>query len=117
MNDRVIHINLSTVILLCITLVVLFLSTKSCGTKPLDLTRQKQQLDSISKVIHHLQSQQHKLDGVIVNHQHSIDSINISIDKTQQNILNIRSYYDNKIKNINSYTSTQLHSFFTERYK
>ena len=117
MNDRVIHINLSTVILLCITLVVLFISTKSCETKPLDLTKQKQQLDSISKVIQQLQSRQHKLDGVLVDHSHSIDSINLVIDKTQQNIINIRSYYDGKIKNINSYTSTQLYSFFTNRYK
>lgn len=117
MNDRVIHINLSTVILLCITLVVSFVYLRSCKHEPLDLTRQKQQLDSISKAIQHLQSQQHKLDGVLVNHSHSIDSINLVIDKTQQNIINIRSYYDGKIKNINSYTSTQLYSFFTNRYK
>jgi hypothetical protein len=117
MNDRVIHINLSTVILLCITLVVLFISTKSCGSKPIDLTKQQTQIDSISGVIKQLQLKQHKLDGTLIYHTRNIDSLNNAIQNTQQQIIDTRSYYDIKIKDINRYTSTQLYSFFTNRYK
>ena len=117
MNDRVIHINLSTVILLCITLVVLFISTKSCDPKSPDLSKQQHTIDSISGVIKQLQLKQHKLDGTLVHHTHNIDSLNRAINITQQQILDTRSYYDNKIKNINRYTFTQLYSFFANRYK
>ena len=117
MNDRVIHINLSTVILLCITLVVLFISTKSCDSKSTDFTKQQTQIDSISGVINQLQLKQHKLDGTLIHHTRNIDSLNHAILNTQQQILDTRSYYDNKIKDINRYTFTQLYSFFANRYK
>jgi K+ transporter len=117
MNDRVIHINLSTVILLCITLVVLFISTKSCDPKSTDFTKQQTQIDSISGVIKQLQLKQHKLDGTLVYHTRNIDSLNHAILNTQQQILDTRLYYDNKIKDINRYTFTQLYSFFANRYK
>jgi len=117
MNNRVIHINLSTVVLLCITLVVLFILTKSCDPKLLDLSKQQTEIDSISEVIKQLQSTQQKIDGTLVYHTRNIDSLNGAILTTQQQIIDTRSYYDSKIKDINRYNSSQLYYFFTNRYK
>ena len=49
--------------------------------------------------------------------QLEIDILNKQIDSTSNEIIKVKKYYGKKIKDITTYTPTQLDKFFTERYQ
>ena len=80
-------------------------------------TQQKQKIDSLNSVIIKLEDKQIELNRSIFDQQLEINILNHSIDSTNKEIVKVRKYYAKKIKDITTYTPTQLDNFFTERYQ
>jgi peptidoglycan hydrolase CwlO-like protein len=77
----------------------------------------KRSIESLNNVILELQSNQIVLDDKIINSGEKIDSLSQEIVNTKIIILNTKNYYDKKIRDIRTYTPTQLDKFFADRYK
>ena len=90
---------------------------KSCKTDTINTYPQPPIIDSLSRVISDLQRHQQYLDGLIVVQETQLDKLSKQIDSTSSQLQETRKQYDAKIKNIYSYTDTQLERFFTARYK
>tara|TARA_R110000796_G_scaffold150208_2_gene266993 strand:- start:156 stop:512 length:357 start_codon:yes stop_codon:yes gene_type:complete len=108
------HVLISVVSL---TLLLYFLFVKITPTTTGDYTEQKQKIDSLKNVITGLEDKQIELDRSIVYQQNEIVILNKQIDSTNIEILNVRRYYAKKIKDITTYTPTQLDDFFSKRYQ
>ena len=80
-------------------------------------SQQKQKIDSLNSVIIKLEDKQIELNRSIFDQQLEINILNHSIDSTNKEIVKVRKYYAKKIKDITTYTPTQLDNFFTERYQ
>lgn len=119
MKDRVIQVPLYDVILTCITLLMIFFTFRSCEPTPQNTkyVDQKRSIDSLNNVILELQTIQIVLDDKIINSGNKIDSLSQEIINTKIIILNTKNYYDKKIRDIRTYTPTQLDKFFADRYK
>ena len=116
------YINISlpvpTAIMIIIAAVLLWVYTlKSCETDVVNTYPQTQAIDSLSRVISDLQRHQQYLDGLIIIQETQLDKLSKQIDSTTSQLQETRKQYDAKIKNIYSYTDTQLERFFTARYK
>lgn len=108
------HVLISVVSL---TLLLYFIFVKVTPTQVGDYTKQKQKIDSLNVVITGLESKQIELNRSIFSQQLEIDILNREIDSTNKEIVKVRKYYAKKIKDITTYTPTQLDNFFTERYQ
>ena len=80
-------------------------------------TEQEQKIDSLNNVISGLKGKQLELNESIAYQQNEIVFLNKQIDSTNTEIVKVKEYYGKKIKNITTYTPTQLDKFFTERYQ
>jgi peptidoglycan hydrolase CwlO-like protein len=100
-----------------LTLLLYFVFIKITPTQVGDYTQQKQRIDSLNNVITGLESNQVKLNQSIFVQQLEIDILNKQIDSTSNEIIKVRKYYAKKIKDITTYTPTQLDNFFSERYQ
>jgi peptidoglycan hydrolase CwlO-like protein len=108
------HVLISVVSL---TLLLYFIFVKVTPTQVGDYTKQKQKIDSLNVVITGLENKQIELNRSIFSQQLEIDILNREIDSTNKEIVKVRKYYAKKIKDITTYTPTQLDNFFTERYQ
>ena len=79
--------------------------------------KQKQEIDSLSKMIAGLEKDQLKLDSLIVTYKDSLTVMDHQIDSTKNEIKQIQNYYGKKIKNLSGATHTELTDFFSDRYK
>jgi len=108
-------------ILICVTVFILLLyftiTTIISPVKVGDYTKQKQKIDSLNIVILGLEDKQLELNRSIVYQQNEIIVLNKQIDSTNIEIVKVKEHYGKKIKNITTYTPTQLDKFFTERYQ
>jgi len=100
-----------------LTLLLYFIFVKVTPTQIGDYTKQKQKIDSLNVVITGLENKQIELNRSIFSQQLEIDILNREIDSTNKEIVKVRKYYAKKIKDITTYTPTQLDNFFTERYQ
>lgn len=66
-------------------------------------------LDSLAKL--HVIS-----DSALVKYRDQIDTKNVEIAASKQQIANIKRYYETKIRSITAMSTTELDSFFTARY-
>jgi uncharacterized coiled-coil protein SlyX len=82
-----------------------------------DYTEQEQKIDSLNNVILGLEDKQLELNRSIAYQQNEIVVLNKQIDSTNIEIVKVKEHYGKKIKNITTYTPTQLDNFFTERYQ
>ena len=78
---------------------------------------EKRQIDSLTTEINTLKKLQITQDSIINKHRDSIIALDIVIEAKNQKIIDLRKYYNDKIKNAGNYTPTELNSFFTDRYK
>jgi peptidoglycan hydrolase CwlO-like protein len=78
--------------------------------------KQKQEIDSLSKCISALDIEHRKQDSLIALYQNQVKELEFKVDSTKNKITEIKKYYGKKIKDIGSYTSDELDSFFAERY-
>ena len=106
------HLVMGAIILLL--LIFLFLRPETVDLSKYD--KQKQEIDSLNRTLIDLQKKQVELDNSILQHQVKIDSLNNEINTTNQEIIDIRVRYDKKLKDISTYTPSQLNDFFSERY-
>jgi len=106
------HLIMGAIILLL--LIFMFLRPETVDLSKYD--GQKQEIDSLNRTLIELQKKQVELDNSILQHQFKIDSLNNEINTTNQEITDIRVRYDKKLKDITTYTPSQLNDFFSERY-
>tara|TARA_R110000796_G_scaffold4584_1_gene17681 strand:+ start:21 stop:380 length:360 start_codon:yes stop_codon:yes gene_type:complete len=108
-------------VLICATVFILLLYftivTVVSPVKVGDYTEPKQKIDSLNNVITKLEGTQLELNRSIVYQQNEIVILNKQIDSTNIEIVKVKEHYGKKIKNITTYTPTQLDNFFTERYQ
>jgi peptidoglycan hydrolase CwlO-like protein len=77
----------------------------------------KEKIDSLNIELQNLKAQQIILDKKIESYNIFIELSNKRIDSLKNDLSKTKKYYGDKIKNIPNYTSPQLESFFTNRYK
>jgi len=116
-KDKTIRLNVSHLIMGAIILLLLWLLLKPANVNLSKYDKQKQQIDSLSRVISELQKEQIVLDKSIEKHQNIIDSLDNEINNTNKEIADVREYYGKKIRDILNYTPQQLDDFFSKRYK
>lgn len=80
-------------------------------------TTEKHKIDSLTAKINILKDLQVTQDSIISKHHDSIVALDIVIRAKNQKIIDIRKYYNDKIKDAGNYTPTELDSFFTNRYQ
>ena len=117
MKNKTIKFNVSHLIMgaiILLLLIFLFLRPETVNLSKYD--KQKQEIDSLNRTLIDLQKKQVELDNSISQHQIKIDSLNNEINITSQEITDIRVRYDKKLKDITTYTPSQLNDFFSERY-
>jgi uncharacterized coiled-coil DUF342 family protein len=100
--------------IILLLLLVVFLRPETINLSKYD--KQKQEIDSLNHTLIDLQKKQVELYNSILQHQFKIDSLNNEINTTNQEITDIRVRYDKKLKDITTYTPSQLNDFFSERY-
>jgi hypothetical protein len=76
----------------------------------------KAQLDSLQKVTVALQKQQKSYDSTISLEEEKIKELDYQIDHVKEKTIIIKEYYHEQSKAADSYTPTQLDSFFAKRY-
>ena len=78
---------------------------------------QKQQLDSLNIVIKQLHEDNLKLEDKISEFDNEIEQVDQSIGKIKNQKMIVKEIYHEKISNIDKLTSSEVDSFFTNRYK
>ena len=101
--------------IILLLLFFVFLKPKQYDWSKVDKNQRK--VDSLLYVIKNLQNEQTVLNNSITYHQSKIDLLDSKIANTNQDIIDIRKYYDKQIQDINRFTPSQLNEFFTKRYK
>jgi len=76
----------------------------------------KNKLDSLQKVTVTLQKQQKSYDSMISSEEQKIKELDYQIDNIKEKTTVIKEYYHEQSKAADSYTPTQLDSFFSKRY-
>jgi vacuolar-type H+-ATPase subunit I/STV1 len=97
-------------------IIVLYFSIQLLTTKREISSDFKAQLDSLQKVTVALQKQQKSYDSTISVEQEKIKELDYQIDHVKEKTTIIKEYYHEQSKAADSYTPTQLDSFFSKRY-
>lgn len=104
-----------------LVIIIVILIVSLCISIDLDqsdkYSKEKSQIDSLSKVISNLEKDQLKYDSLIIGYQHNLVVADQQIDSTKNKIKEIQNYYGKKIKDISLATPVELDDFFTNRYK
>jgi len=101
---------------IAVVIVILYLSIQLLTTKREISSDFKAQLDSLQKVTVALQKQQKSYDSVIYSEEEKIKELDYQIDNVKEKTTIIKEYYHEQSKAADSYTPTQLDSFFSKRY-
>lgn len=76
----------------------------------------KATIDSLTNVNKQLIEHQKQTDSIIIVYENKIKQVDNEIDHIREKTTIIREYYHEQIQSANSYTSTQVDSFFRQRY-
>jgi septal ring factor EnvC (AmiA/AmiB activator) len=118
-KDKIFKIKLSRLIiggilLLCLILLTYFRPT----TPPVNkYSKEKKEIERLKNNIFLLKEGQKILNKNIDQQNHIVDSLNIEIKHTEQELQTTRTYYGNKIKDLTSASNTELEQFFSDRYR
>lgn len=107
---------LNLVIILVAIIIASIFVIKIKPNTEIEVTDNKRQIDSLTKIISSIETQQTKLDSVLTKYQDTVLTLNSKLDSTKLKITKIHIYYGNKIKNASNYNVTELDSFFADRY-
>jgi peptidoglycan hydrolase CwlO-like protein len=77
----------------------------------------QQKIDSLNIELSHIRTKQTILDSQIKSYKDNIDISNQKIDSLSKELTSTQKYYGKKIKDITSYSHSELSDFFTNRYK
>jgi septal ring factor EnvC (AmiA/AmiB activator) len=119
MKDKTFQLKLSHLIIGGILLLLIIFLFK-CDPKPTPLNnfdKQKKEIDSLQNETNKLKDLNHMLGNEIYLQNKVVDSLNQEIKTTEKELIQTRTYYGNKIKDLNSSSPSELNEFFTERYK
>ena len=119
MENKTIKLKLSHLIIGGILLLLIIFLLK-CNVNPPKINtydKEKRKIDSLQVEISKLKKSQLELNKDIDKQILITDSLNKEIKITEKELTQTRTYYANKIKNINSSSPSELNEFFTERYK
>lgn len=109
-------LNLTLLIIIALLIgVIVFRSNNDSGADK--YASQKQEIDSLSKLITKLETDQLKYDKLISSYKDSLATIDHEIDSTKIEIKQIQQQYGKKIKDLHNATHNELSSFFADRYK
>lgn len=106
-----------TLLIVIVVLAVYAFFFKGNTNQPDKYDKQKRDIDSLTLIIGGLERNQRGQDLVIKSCRDSISVLDHQLDSTKQKIIDIRKYYNGKIKVISNYTPAELNSFFSDRYK
>lgn len=109
-----VEVTLSVIIVALLVYVFAFTGQKAGEDR---YAKQKYEIDSLKSKITILAKRQAIQDNIINIKQDSLKILDKQIKLKDKEITKIRIYYGNKIKSINTLTSDELNSFFSERYK
>ena len=101
---------------IAVVIVLLYFSIQLLTTNKEISSNFKAQLDSLQKVTVTLQKQQKSYDSTILIEQEKIKELDYQIDNVKEKTTIIKEYYHEQSKAADSYTPTQLDSFFAKRY-
>ena len=73
-------------------------------------------IDSLNVRIGELEGRQKISDSLVAKYKQDIAILDHKMDSTKIRVIQIRKYYENRIKDVSRYTPTELDSFFTNRY-
>jgi peptidoglycan hydrolase CwlO-like protein len=77
----------------------------------------KHKIDSLNIELTHIRNKQTILGSQIKRYRDSINISNQRIDSLSEELTSTQKYYGKKIKDITSYSHSELSDFFTNRYK
>ena len=101
---------------IAIVIIILYFAIQLLTTKREISSDFKAQLDSLQKVTVALQKQQKSYDSTILVEEEKIKELDYQIDHVKEKTTIIKEYYHEQSKAADSYTPTQLDSFFAKRY-
>ena len=101
---------------IAIVIIILYFVIQLLTTKREISSDFKAQLDSLQKVTVALQKQQKSYDSTISLEEEKIKELDYQIDHVKEKTTIIKEYYHEQSKAADSYTPTQLDSFFAKRY-
>lgn len=101
---------------IAIVIIVLYFAIQLFTTNREISSDFKAQLDSLQKVTVTLQKQQKSYDSTLLIEQDKIKELDYQIDNVKEKTTIIKEYYHEQSKAADSYTPTQLDSFFAKRY-
>jgi peptidoglycan hydrolase CwlO-like protein len=101
---------------IAIVIIVLYFAIQLFTTNKEISSDFKAQLDSLQKVTVTLQKQQKSYDSTLLIEQEKIKELDYQIDNAKEKTTIIKEYYHEQSKAADSYTPTQLDSFFAKRY-
>jgi hypothetical protein len=104
------------IVYIAIVIIILYFSIQLLTSKKEISSDFKAQLDSLQKVTVALQKQQKSYDSVIYSEEQKIKELDYQIDNIKEKTTIIKEYYHEQSKAADSYTPTQLDSFFAKRY-
>jgi predicted nucleic acid-binding Zn-ribbon protein len=118
MKNKTFQIKLSRLIiggilLLWLILLAYFKPTPNVVDK---YAKEKIEIDSLQNEIGKLKGLNSQLGNEIYLQTKVMDSLNQEIKTTEKELTQTRTYYGNKIKDLNSSSPSELNEFFTERY-
>lgn len=114
MNNKVTYILIGLIIVLSITTGYLFMS-RTTPVQP--KTQYQNTIDSLDNVIKGYRQHQLYLDSIIIGYRNDIAILDGKIDSTRKVIVTQRKDYEERIRRAGRYTTDELDSFFTDRYK
>lgn len=101
---------------IAIVIIILYFAIQLLTVKREISSDFKAQLDSLQKVTVTLQKQQKSYDSTLLVEQEKIKELDYQIDHVKEKTTIIKEYYHEQSKAADSYTPTQLDSFFAKRY-
>jgi len=120
MKDKTFQIKLSHLIIGGIFLLLLVFLVKCKPTVPVQTDKydkQKKEIEQLKNNIFLLKEGQKILTKNLEHQNHIVDSLNIELKHTEQELQTTRTYYGNKIKDLTSASNSELEQFFSDRYR
>jgi predicted nucleic acid-binding Zn-ribbon protein len=114
-----IEVTKTNLILAAIAVILLgyILITRNFSKTVVDNSAYVHKIDSLNSVILDYRTKQLDLDKKIASYELDIKRLDFQIDSAENKIIEIRHYYDKKIKDISRYSASELDDFFSKRYK
>jgi peptidoglycan hydrolase CwlO-like protein len=119
MKDKTFQIKLSHLIIggILLLLIIFLIFFRTTPTPINTYDKEKREIDSLQNETNKLKTLNLQLGNEVYLQNKVVDSLNKEIKTTEKELTQTRTYYGNKIKDLNSSSPSELNEFFTERYK